>query len=448
VSKSRKISFSLVILLLFSVWPGSILPETEIKTPQQLWRQFQKELPPLSFTIEKDQIISSETDPGKKLRRLDFCFSSQKVPVEAGTGADKWIFMDLIHRGVIFIPIHKDIRAAKSSGKVVIVGSLVGPYFQSFLSNYGDPIAVRTGYPTMVLPAPGELRGQPGKEYSQGVLIKYRRENPHLFFHSHFRWAVTFLLAMDLMAEVLEVDEENIRAVIGGHSKRATAAYIAAAIDPKRISGVVFMGNESLHPEDASSPWWVVSPFFAQKFVRSPVYYVGASNEGGYAMFNINKIQSFMQTPWTLEIIPNYRHASESEKQFLAWQMWVAHIFDGRPLTSITDLRWEATKEGTNFSVRINSLNDLILVKAWYVYCDDVPLWRDLMWYPTLMQKNRDNVYTGYLRGKTPDAWLVEVLDTAQGFRGYVSSLPQNITQKPVAVRSGGGGFPLTWKKK
>lgn len=426
---------------------GAAVQDPAIETPQQLWRQFQKELPPLSFTIEKDQVIRSETDPNKSLRRLDFCFSSQKVPVEADIGADKWIFKDLIHRGVIFIPFPYE-KSSELLNKVVIVGSLVGPFFQSFLSNYGDPIATRTGYPTMVLPAPGELKGQPGREYSQGVLIKYRREHPHLFFHSHFRWAVTFLLAMDVMAEVLEKDKKEIRAVIGGHSKRATSAYTAAAIDPERISGVVFMGNESLHPEDASSPWWVVSPFYAQNFVRSPVFYVGATNEGGYAMFNINKIVSFMQSPWTLEIIPNYRHASESEKQFLAWQIWVAHIFDGRPITKITDLKWQTREEGTDFFARINSLNKLILVKAWYVYCDDVPLWRDLVWYPLVLRKSKEDRYTGYLPGRTPDAWLVEVLDTAQGFRGYVSSLPQNITQKPVAVRKGGGGFPRSWKKK
>jgi hypothetical protein len=164
-------------------------------------------------------------------------------------------------------------------------------------------------------------------------------------------------------------------------------------------------------------------------------------------MFNINKIQSRMSEPWTMEIIPNYRHAAESEKQFVDWRMWVSHVFDGRPLARFRELRHEETEEGTRFSVRIDSPNTMILARIWYVYCDDVPLWRDLVWYPTLLRRQAGDLYVGYVPGKTPDAWLVEVLDTARGFRGYVSTLPLDITQKPVAVRKG-GGMPRLWEKK
>jgi hypothetical protein len=277
--------------------------------------------------------------------------------------------------------------------------------------------------------------------------MAWRRHRREVTDHSHFRWAVPFLRGLDVMARVLRVDPARIRAVIGGHSKRATGAYTAAAIAPRRIAGVVFMGNESFHPTGPESRWWPVSPFYTQRFVRARVLYVGATNEGGYAMFDINRIQAQLQVPWTVEIIPNYRHASESEKQFLAWRMWVAHVFDDRPVARIRDLRHAATPTGTRFTARIDGPNRTILVQLWYVYCDDVPYWRDLMWYPSLMVRKGPGLYEGHVPGRTPDAWLVEVQDTAQGFRGYVSSLPQDITRKPVARRQG-RGMPRAGREK
>lgn len=423
--------------------------QAPVEEPRQIWDRFRASVAPFDYTILKDEIVPSETDPKVRLRRLEFSFTDQKVPVRNTiAGETVWEMSALWHEGVIFIPHDPDLlNRSGRRDKVVIVGSIGGPFHQSFLSNYGDPLAVRTGYPTMVLPTPGSTKENPGREYSQGLLIEYRREHPDLVHHSHFRWAVSFLRALDLMAGVLDVDKSDIRAVIGGHSKRATSAFTAAAIDPERIAGVVFMGNESLHPEDASSPWWAVSPYYTQRFVSCPTLYIGATNEGGYAMFNINKIQSHMSKPWTMEIIPNYRHASESEKQFVDWRMWVSHVFDGRPLARFSDLRHEETEEGTRFFVRIDSPNTMILARIWYVYCDDEPFWRDLVWYPSLLRKQSGDLYEGYVPGKTPDAWLVEVLDTARGFRGYLSTLPQDITHKAVAMRRG-QGMPRLWEKK
>jgi hypothetical protein len=47
--------------------------------------------------------------------------------------------------------------------------------------------------------------------------------------------------------------------------------------------------------------------------------------------------------------------------------------------------------------------------------------------------------------GKTPDAFLIEVGDTAGGVPGYVSSLPQKLTDAPVKERPG-KGLPRLWQ--
>ena len=269
-----------------------------------------------------------------------------------------------------------------------------------------------------------------------------------------------YIQALDVFSDLLK--EKDIRAVIGGHSARGYYAYTAAAIDPERIAGVVYMGCERLFTNDityvdtsvvasfADDQVYpkILIPFHTQRYVRCPVFYIGATNEGGYAMFNINTFQEKMEQKWTIEYIPNYIHDSKSEKQFIDWQMWVSHIFDGRPITQIHDLSYEEDEKGTFFRARIDTENKIIQVNTWYVYNHDDPYWRNLMWFPVTMKRKQGNLYEGYVNGWLPDAWLVEVKDIAYGFPGYISSLPQDITHKPVKLRNPRHGHDWQPKRK
>jgi hypothetical protein len=357
------------------------------------------------------------------------------------------------HPAVIFMPADRRVyESALRRGKVVIVGQrsidnlATGPWRDSFLGNYGEPIAARTGYPTMVLPVPGEYDDTNGQEISIGFLNDRVRETGDITSHNYLRLAIPYLRGLDVFAGILK--EKKIRAIIGGHSKRATSAFTAAAIDPERIVGVVYMGNESVFSTYETGPLRAISPFNTQQFVKADVLYLGATNEDGYEMFNINRIQARMTRPWTIQYMPNYRHSDQSEKHFLDWQMWVAHVFDGRPVSRIADLSYEETEEGTRFRAHIASPNKIIQAKVWYVYCDDVPYWRDLVWYPEFMVRTSGNAWEGYVTGKLPDAWLVEVKDTAGGFTGYVTTLPQDITHKPTKERVSKGSRSRLWEPK
>jgi hypothetical protein len=173
------------------------------------------------------------------------------------------------------------------------------------------------------------------------------------------------------------------------------------------------------------------------------VFYLGASNEDGYRMFNVNILQERLRRPMTIEIIPNYCHATAHEVQFMDFMMWVAHVFDGRPITQIRDVRHRREGKNNIFSARVESAAKIQTVKAWYVYSDDAA-WRDLMWYHIYMQKTGD-YWEGVLPGKIPDAFMVEAGDIAQGFSGYVSSLPQKLTDAPVEERVSRGSRPRLW---
>jgi hypothetical protein len=83
-------------------------------------------------------------------------------------------------------------------------------------------------------------------------------------------------------------------------------------------------------------------------------------------------------------------------------------------------------------------------VRTWYTYCDD-PAWRDLMWYHLLMRKVGDH-YEAALHGKIPDAFMIEVGDTAMGYPGYVSSTPQKLTDAPLVERRSRGSLPRLWE--
>ncbi len=404
-------------------------------TLRELWERCRETLPPFSFRVLRDETVPSVTDPSRNLRRMEVRFTSQVV--------GQWE-RRMTHTGVIFMPADSEIyQAPERRGKVVVVANRFGD--TRMIDDYGEPIAARTGYPTMVLPVPGEYDGHDGESCWIYFLRTLLHDTRDPVYHPYFRLAVPYLRAIDVFQEIL--GEERIRAVIGGHSKRAPSAFNAAAIDPDRVAGVVFMGMESTFAGYEGKPWEMISPVHSQAHVRCPVFYLGATNEDGYEMFNINRLQAKMEKPWIIEMVPNFHHATYSEVQIMDWQMWVAHIFDGRPLTRICDLEFEENEEGTVFRARIDSPNKIIAVKVWYVYCDDIPYWRDLMWYPVFMHREGD-FYEAFVSGKLPDAWFVEVKDTAEGFAGYLSSLPQDITGKPTMERYSRGWRSRNWEPK
>jgi pimeloyl-ACP methyl ester carboxylesterase len=402
---------------------------------RRIWARCQETLLPFSYKVLRDEVVASDTVPAVKLRRMEVRFASQAV--------GQWE-RRMDHTAVIHIPADPALLADPARrGKVVVVAQAYGD--DTIIDNYGEPLAALTGYPTMVLPIPGEYDGHDGESPWVYFLRAELADTRDPMNHQYFRFAVPYLTALDVFAAILK--EPNIRAVIGGHSKRAPAAFNAAAMDPDRVAGVVFMGMESTFAGYAGQPQQPISPVESQAFVQCPVLYLGATNEDGYEMFNVARLQAKMVRPWTIEMVPNYRHATSSEVQIIDWRMWISHVFEDRPLTRISDLRFEENEEGTAFRARIDSPNKIVQAKAWYVYNDDPPYWRDLMWYPVRLQKAGE-AYEGFLSGKLPDAWYVEVKDIAKGAPGYVSSVPQDISHKETKERVSRGSRPRAWEPK
>ena len=404
-----------------------------VPKPRAIWPLVKQHTLPLEFQVLSDQMVTSDTDPGKHLRKVTARFQSQEL------AGKKWL-----HPSVLCLPQDEAVNATpERKGKVVIVGSPPRDYFPIHVDKYGEPIAARTGYPTMVLSNPGEYPDGADIESDIRILDTLRQQTGQNYYNMNCQLAVVYIQALDAFQQFLGLD--GLHAVIGGHSKRGRSATVAAAIDP-RVAAVVIMGNEGVYATDRIQSHLSFHHAFFQDQVHVPVFYLGATNEDGYKMFNVNILQERLRQPMTIELIPNYCHSNFSEIQYMDFLMWVSHVFDGRPLTEISGVTHERLADRTVFRARIASQARVQIVRTWYVYSDD-PAWRDLMWYHLLMRPVGDH-YEAVLDGKIPDAFLVEVGDIARGVPGYVSSLPYKLTDAPVVERQSRGSLPRLWEPR
>jgi hypothetical protein len=401
-----------------------------VPKPREIWPLVRKHTVPLDFEIHSDEIVSSDTEPSKKLRKVTAHFYSQEL------AGKKWG-----HPCVIFTPEDNSRNLTpQRRGKVVILGSPGQDYFPVHVDKYGEPIATRTAYPTMVLSNPGCYPDGSDIERDIGILSTLREQTGRNYYNMNCQLAVVYVQAMNAFQQFLGLND--LKAVVGGHSKRGRSATVAAAFDP-RVASVIIMGNEGVYATDRIQWHLSFHHAFFQDQVEVPVFYLGATNEDGYKMFNINIMQERLRRPMSIERIPNYCHSNFSEIQYMDFMMWVAHIFDGRPLSRISEVHHERQQDRTIFRARVEGNAKVQVVRTWYVYTDD-PAWRDLMWYHLLMHKVGDH-YEAVLPGKMPDAFMIEVGDIAMGFPGYVSSTPQKLTDASVIERTSRGSLPRLW---
>jgi hypothetical protein len=394
-----------------------------VPKPRELLPLVKQDLVPMDLRISSDEIVPSDTDPSKKLRKITGRFNSIELENK------KWI-----HPFVLFTPADNSInQTPQRKGKVVIITTPGWVSYPGHVAMYGEPIAARTGYPTMTLLSPGLYADGTDIEHDIAVLERMRQKTGKNYYNMNCQLALVYIQAMNVLEKQLNLDA--VKAVIGGHSKRGRSATVAAAMDP-RVAGVVIMGNEGVYRTDRLDWHLSFHHAFFQDQVTVPVLYIGATNETGYKAFNVNILQERLKRPMTVEMITNYHHYNFDEKQFIDFMMWVSHVHDGRPITRITEMKHEHRSGEHRYNIyraKIETKAKVRIVRVWYVYANN-PQWSNLMWYDWLME-NRGDYYEARVPGAMPDAFMIEVADTALGIPGYVTSLPQKLTDAPVAER-------------
>jgi len=394
----------------------------DVPKPRELYPIVRQDMVPTNLKILSDEIVPSDTDPSKKLRKVTAFFHSLKITGRTWGSPC-----------VILAPADGSINAApERRGKVVIVGSPGWAAFPAHVAKYAEPIVARTGYPTMVLESPGVYVDDPDRIIDIQDLARMREQTGKDYYNMNCQLALIYMRAIDVMQEILDLGDVDVKAVVGGHSKLGRSATVSAAMDP-RVAGVVILGNEGVYRTDQIQWHLSFHHAFFQEQVNVPVLYIGATNEDGYKMFNVNTMQERLRRPMTIEMIPNYRHHNFHDKQYIDFMMWVAHVFDGRPITRISDVSYERRDGRNYYRAKIEGEAKIQLVLVWYVYAEN-PEWVNLMWYDWLMVK-RGDYYETSSPGARPDAFMIEVADIAQGIPGYVTSLPQKISDAPVVER-------------
>ena len=112
-------AFLLAMSCLCASFSGRISgQDNTMPTPRDVWERFEKNAEPMHYFITSDKIIRSETDSEKKLRRVEFSFSSQRVPYEREVdGKIRWEMKDLWHEVVIYISADPALMNEKKKGR-------------------------------------------------------------------------------------------------------------------------------------------------------------------------------------------------------------------------------------------------------------------------------------------------------------------------------------------
>ena len=190
----RRLKAAFIVVLLVMSLASVQAAEKAVPNVRDIYAEFMQDQPSLEFTLVSDRIVTSEENPKVKLHRVEGRFVSQMV-----------FGKPLTHHLVMLIPTDKQlIEAPERRGKVVIVGSIRRHFNESFLVNYGYPIATKLGYPTMILPNPGSTPDNPGREWS--IRHLWAEGVPrHVTNNYYFRLAIPYLRAMDVFADTLGI---------------------------------------------------------------------------------------------------------------------------------------------------------------------------------------------------------------------------------------------------
>ncbi len=111
--KANLTSYALAVCFFLFSWGTALSPQQikEMPTPRQILEKIQKTLPLFFYTAIQSKVVLSDTDPSKKLRRIEVEFVSQII---------EGIKME--HRGEIYFPANPEIyQRFERLGKFVIV---------------------------------------------------------------------------------------------------------------------------------------------------------------------------------------------------------------------------------------------------------------------------------------------------------------------------------------
>lgn len=403
---------------------------------------------PVTLTNVVSETIWTDYGGGKNIRRITFGFTSQ-VPDLPGWGLENdWV----VTTNYAYLPL--DPPPVNNAGAVV-----EGAYAMDWgRAEMGERACAELNIPVVVI---DRSWLQPTDVPDPHVYTDMAAVN---FRDPKYLWAAFssahFLRATDALVTIIDtttdwpVSYSDFRVVVTGLSKFGYSAWTTAAADPQRVFGLMSAGWELtdydayrlLAREQGGLPMTAGSSTYLgliMKYYAEPLGNLnemnpdtqallsGTTNDmrgtaGSYmSKYAITASEKQLTIPRRVGYVPNLGHTTISDQHSTYWRMWLAHTFLERPLSSIDKVRHYP--DGSNIAVEATVSGTPVIqeVRIWATNQSDkdTSAWDGFTSYPMSID---GDIYKGQIPGNST-VYYVEVLDTADGVEGIISSPPKPV---------------------
>jgi PhoPQ-activated pathogenicity-related protein len=406
----------------------------------------------LDLVVSKTSDHSPSSMPERKLKRIDLTFTSFEW------AGEKWR-----HPAIVLLP-DREVPEYRGAA-VVIAGNGSAPD--------GVPVRYAEAAALMGIPALAIAGRNPGPHYgakAEGPVMARMQEK--FMETGDPRWigyaalGKVIVRAVTAMQAVPGVRAE--RFLVTGGSKRGVACWIAAAADDRIVAAYPeawHMANfeaalrlraERLGPDygmagggpAAESPRQSLAslatprgreyqryldPYlWRDRIANKEILFTAGANDPLFPPLSDTVFLPDMPKSTRILLVPNYGHGHDTERQFLAWRMWMAHVFGKRPVPEIA-LTWKRQNGALQLSAAVKTATRVKAVTAWSA-TDDRGAYLESRWNPTALAE-KQGLYQAAVTAPAGryTAFFVEVEDEdPRAGRGFISTGMQEV--KPLAT--------------
>jgi hypothetical protein len=396
----------------------------------------------LDLKVSAPSAYSPSLMPERKLRRIDLAFTSFA-----------WAGETWRHPCIVLLP-EREVPEYRGAA-VVIAGNGSAPG--------GVPIRYAEAAALLGIPALAIVGANPGPHYgakNEGLVMARMEEkfmetgDPHWIGYAALGKVI--VRAVTAMQAVPGVKAE--RFLVTGGSKRGVASWIAAGADDRIVAAYPEAWNmanfeaalklraerlgldygkaggapgsdtprqrlAALATPRGKQYQWYLDPFlWRERIANKEILFTVGANDPLFPPLSDTVFLPDMPKSTRILLVPNHGHGHDTERQFVAWRMWVAHVFGKRPIPGIA-LTWKRDDGAIQLSAAVTSATQVKAVTAWSA-SDDRGAYLESRWNPTSLVGNK-GLYQAAVAAPAGryTAFFVEVEDEdPRAGRGFIST--------------------------